>query len=111
MSGSIRQRFIVLLLVLLCFGRLLAAAKAIKGVSMNNQPCSIRPMLVDLNFDELIHNPFIIGMNRCGRSCSTTEDQFGRICIPNKMEDVNLKVFNMTKGINESKTLSKHILS
>ena len=27
----------------------------------------------------------------------------------NKTEDLNLSVFNMIKGINESKTLSKHI--
>ena len=30
---------------------------------------------------------------------------FGRICVPNKAEDANLKTFNMVKGINESKTL------
>ena len=30
-------------------------------------------------------------------------------CVPNKMEDVNAKVFNMTKGINESETRAKRI--
>ena len=44
-------------------------------------------------------------MNSCDGSCNTMEDPFDRICIPNKMKDVNLKVFNMIKGINESKTL------
>ena len=32
------------------------------------------------------------------------------ICIPNKTEDLNLSVFNMITGINESKTLTKDIL-
>ena len=32
-----------------------------------------------------------------------------RICIPNKTEDANVNVFFMTTGINESKTLRKHI--
>ena len=41
-------------------------------------------------------------MNRCNESCNTVEDPFGRICVHNKIEDVNLKVFNPIKGINES---------
>ena len=48
-------------------------------------------------------------MNRCNESCNTVEDPFCRICVHNKIEDVNLKVFNPIKGINESKTLIKHI--
>ena len=37
------------------------------------------------------------------------EDPSGKICDPNKMEDVNLKVFIMIKGINESKTFTKNV--
>ena len=48
-------------------------------------------------------------MNRCDRSCNTVEDPFGRICVPNEMENVNLIVFNIVKGINKSKTLLKNI--
>ena len=32
-----------------------------------------------------------------------------KICVPNKTEDLNLSVLNMITGINESKTLAKHI--
>ena len=31
------------------------------------------------------------------------------VCILNKTEDLNLSVFNFITGINESKTLTKHI--
>ena len=47
-------------------------------------------------------------MNRFDGSCNTIKDPYGRICVPNKI-DVNLKVFNMIKGIIESKSLTKHI--
>ena len=30
-----------------------------------------------------------------------------KVCVPNKTEDLNLSVFNMITGINESKTLRK----
>ena len=32
-----------------------------------------------------------------------------KVCFPNKTEDLNLSVFNVITGINESKTLAKHI--
>lgn len=41
---------------------------------------------------------------------NTVEDPFGRICIPNKLEYVNLKVFDMIEGINDLKALSKHLM-
>ena len=42
-------------------------------------------------------------------NCNTVEDPFGRISVHNKLKYVNLKIFNMMKGKNESKILTKHI--
>ena len=36
-------------------------------------------------------------------------DLSNKECVPNKIEDLNLSVFNTITGINESKTLTKHI--
>ena len=46
-------------------------------------------------------------MNRCDYSYNTVEDPFGRMSISNKVENVNLKAFDLIKGINESKTLAR----
>ena len=35
--------------------------------------------------------------------------QFGKICLPKKIEDVNVIMPNVMKGINQSKPLVKHI--
>ena len=70
----------------------------------------MRQILSDLNFEEIQYYPFIITMSRSNVNCNTVEDPFGRICVSNKIEYVNLKVFNIVKGINESKTLAKYIL-
>ena len=40
-----------------------------------------------------------------GSAPYTVDDPFGRICAPNKINDVNLTIFNMIKGRNESKYL------
>ena len=52
---------------------------------------------------------FIISMSNFNGSCNTAEDSGGRICVPNKMEDVNFKVFTMIEGINKPKMLAQHI--
>ena len=77
---------------------------------MNNQPCMVRPTIMNFGSDELHYYPFIIIMNKFNGSCDAVADPFGRICIRNGMEDVNPNVFNMMKEINESRTLlKKHV--
>ena len=56
--------------------------------------------------DEFHYYSFMVSIDR--RSCNTIEVPFSTICLPNKIEDVNLKVYNIIKGINQSKKLLKH---
>ena len=76
---------------------------------VNNQPWIIRPLIIDLNPDERSYYPFIISIDWCHGSFHIAEDPCGRACVPNKTEDVNLRVFNIIKEINESKSLVNHI--
>ena len=48
-------------------------------------------------------------MSRCSGSCNTIEDPFSRICVCFRVEDMELKIFNVIKGINQSKAFAKHI--
>ena len=43
------------------------------------------------------------------RSCNTLNELANNVCVPNKTKYLNLSVLNMITGINESKTLTKHI--
>ena len=72
-----KQTFIVLVLVLLGFGRSLAT----KLVSTNNQSCLVRPMFIDLNLDELHKYSVITSLDRCDERCKTVEDPFAGICV------------------------------
>ena len=42
-------------------------------------------------------------------SCDTFNDISNKVCVPNKTEALNLCVFNMIIGLNESKILTKDI--
>ena len=51
----------------------------------------------------------MVKLDRCVGSCNTLNDLSNEVCAPNKTEDLNLSMLNMITGINESKTLTKHI--
>ena len=58
---------------------------------------------------EFHYHPFAFNLDRCVGSCNTLNDLSNKVFVPNKTEDLNLSLFNMITGINESKTLTKHI--
>ena len=82
-------------------------------VSLSHQKCMIQPTLINLHPNEYSQEfhycPFAVKLDRCVRSCNTLNDLSNEVCVPNKTEDLNLRVFNMITLINESKTLTKHI--
>ena len=51
----------------------------------------------------------MVKLDRCVGSCNTLNDLSNKVYVPNQIEDLNLGAFNMITGINESKTLAKHI--
>ena len=82
-------------------------------VSLKNKKCMTRPPLINLNpneySQELHYYPFVVKLDRCVGSCNTINDSSNKICVPNKTEDLKISVFKMIPGINESKTLTKHL--
>ena len=53
---------------------------------------------------------FVVKLDISVGSFNALYELSNKACVPNKTEDLNLSVFNMTAEINESKTLTKHIL-
>ena len=51
----------------------------------------------------------MVKLDRCVGSCNTLNDLSSKVCVPNKTEDLNLSVSNMTSGINEWKISTKNI--
>ena len=84
-----------------------------KCVSLSYQKCEIQPTFVNLHPNEYSQGfhyyPFTVKLHKCVRSCNTLNDLSNKACFPNKTEDLNLNMFNMITGINESKALTKYI--
>ena len=89
------------------------ASDSTKCKSLSNQQCATQPTLINLNPNEyterLHYYSLAVNVDRCTRSCNTLNGVSDRICVLNKTEDLNLNVFNMIAGLNESKLLTKHV--
>ena len=78
-----------------------------KCVSPNDQQCMIQITLINFYPNEYIQGlhsyPFAVNLDRCVGSCNTLNDLSNKICVANKIEDLNISVFNIITGITESK--------
>ena len=82
------------------------ASNHMKFVPLRNQKCKNQLIFINLHLNEYSQEfhyyPFKLNHN-------TLNDLSDKVCIHNKAGDINVSVFKVIKGINESKTLLKHI--
>ena len=69
----------------------------------------IRPNVIDLNSIEVNFFLFLITLDKCNVIWNVVDNLSTKIQVPGKRKDINVKVFNMTMRINETKALVKHI--
>ena len=72
-------------------------------ISMKKQECKIRPEIINVNSNEPVFYPFSIKVSKCSRSCSSINDQYAKICVPDVVKDLNVKVFNLVSRTNETR--------
>ena len=100
MFRFIKQIFIS---ALMYFGNL-SNVNSLECVSMKNQECKVRPEIVDINSNNPIFYPFSIKVNKCNGNCNNINDPYARICVPDSVKNLNVKVFNLMTLTNETKT-------
>ena len=69
---------------------------------MNNQACKVRPEIINVNSNEPVFYAFSIKRSKCNGSCNNMNDPYAKICIPNVVKDLNVKVFNLISRTNET---------
>ena len=77
-------------------------------VSMNNQECKVRSEIVDINSNNPIFYPFSVKINRCSGNCNSINDPYAKICVPDIVKKINVKVFNLMSKTNETKSIKFH---
>ena len=56
-----------------------------------------------MNSNETLFYPFTVSVNKCGESCTNIDDLYARVCVSNKVKNMNVKVFNLMLGVNETR--------
>ena len=90
------------------FSSNLPSVKSLGCISMNSQECKARPQIVNVNSNNPIFYPFSIKTSKCSGSCNNINDPYPKICVPNVVKDLNVKVFNLMSRTNKTKYKKWH---
>ena len=72
----------------------LVSATSLSCISMNNQECKARPEIINVNSNNPIFYPFSIKINKCSGNCNNINNPYAKVCVPDVIKDLNVKVLN-----------------
>ena len=77
-------------------------------ISMKNQKCKTRPQVVNVNSNNHIFSPFSIKTSKCSGNCNNINYPYAKICVPDVIKILNVKVFNLMSRTNETRFVEWH---
>ena len=86
----------------------LAGTNSLTCILMNNQECKVRPEIINVNSDEPVFYPFSIKTSKCSGSCNNINDLYAKICVPDVVKNLNVKVFNLMSRTNQTRHIKWH---
>ena len=84
--------------------------KALGCVSVINQKCMLRPKILDVNEGvvEALFYPYNALVNKCSGSCNTLDNPIAKMCVPNIIKRIIMKVYNFLIRLNETRHVLWH---
>ena len=70
---------------------------------MKNQGCKVREEVIIINTNNPVFYPFSVKVNKCSGNCNNINDPYARLCVPNVVKNINLKVFDLMSWSNQTK--------
>ena len=77
-------------------------------ISINNQECKARPEIVNVNSGEPVFYPFSIKTSKYSGSCNNINGSYAKLCVPNVVKNINIKVFNLMSRTNGTRHIKWH---
>ena len=81
---------------------------SLECVSMNNQECNTRTKIININNNKPVFYIFSIKVNKCSGSCNNINDPYAKLCLPDVVKNINVKVFNLKTFPNQTKHIKRH---
>ena len=105
MFGFVKKVFVS---AIMFFGCNLSNVNSLTFVLMSNQESEINPEIVNINIDEPTFYLYCVKINKCGGSCNSINGPYAKMCIPDVVIDINIKVFNLVSKTNETRYIKFH---
>ena len=67
--------------------------------------CKVRAEIININSNKPVFYPFSIKISKCSGSCNNINDPYAKIWVPDVIKDLNVKVFNLMSGTNETRQI------
>ena len=72
------------------------SVNSLECISMKNKECKVREEVINVNTYNPVFYPFSVKVNKCrGNYKNNINDPYDRLCVPNVVRNINLKVFNL----------------
>ena len=97
-----------MLFIGLAFLSTLTSVSLLCCISMNNQECRIKPQIVNIDSKESIFFSFSIKTSKCSSSCNNINNSYAKLCVPDVVKNLNIKVFNLMSRTNETRRIEWH---
>ena len=81
----------------LTFSSTLTSVNLLSCISMNNQECKVRPQIVNS-----------IKISKCSGSYNNINDSYAKLCVPDVVKNLNVKVFSLMPSTNETRHIEWH---
>ena len=71
----------------------LSNVNPLECVSIKNQEFKVRSEIINVNSNNPIFYPFCIKINKCSGNCNNINNPNAKICVPDVIKDLYVKVF------------------
>ena len=75
---------------------------------MSNQEFKIRSEKINVNTNEPMFYPYSIAISKSKGSCNTINDTYTKLCVPDTIKNINIKVFNLMSRTNGTRHIEWH---
>ena len=76
--------------------------------SMKNQEYKTRLQVINVSSNNLIFYSFSIKTSKGSGNCNNINNPYAKICVPDVIKDLSVKVFNLMSRTNETRFIECH---
>ena len=84
--------------------------RALECVSVINRKYMLRPKILNVNegVGEALFYLYNVLVNKCSGSCNTINNPMAKLCVPDIIKGINMKVYNFFMRLNETRNVLWH---